>query len=180
MDQSKLRLIAFSDASFANNVDFSNQIGYVIILADDNRCNLLQWSSTKCKRVTRSVLASELYAMIHTFDAACVLKYTIDAITKQSVPLILCTDSLSLFECLVKLGTTKEKRLMIDISSIREAYELREIAEIVWIKGSSNPADSMTKSNSNRALDEMIANNQYKLEKEAWVERGNNSGVENE
>ncbi|POS82418.1 hypothetical protein EPUL_005471, partial [Erysiphe pulchra] len=92
LDQSKLRLIAFSDASFANNVDFSSQIGYVIILADDNHCNLLHWSSTKCKRVTRSVLASELYAMIHVFDAACVLKYTVDAITKQSMPLILCTD----------------------------------------------------------------------------------------
>lgn len=179
LDQSKLRLIAFSDASFANNADFSSQIGYVIILADDQHCNLLQWSSTKCKRVTRSVLASELYAMINAFDAACVLKYTIDLITKQSVPLILCTDSLSLFECLVKLGTTKEKRLMIDVSSIREAYELREIAEIVWIKGPSNPADSMTKSNSNRALDDIIASNRYILDKEAWVERDDNSTLKN-
>lgn len=171
LNQSKLRLIAFSDGSFANNADFSSQIGFVIILADDHHCNLIQWSSSKCKRVTRSVLASELYAMIYAFDAACVLKFTLDAIMSQSVPLILCTDNFSLYECLVKLRTTKEKRLMIDISSIRETYELRQVAEIVWIKGTSNPADSMTKSNSNQTLNEMIASNCYKLEKEAWVER---------
>ncbi|KAI0998985.1 hypothetical protein K3495_g9207 [Podosphaera aphanis] len=115
--------------------------------------------------------------MVHAFDAACGLKYTIDASIKKSVPLVLCTDSFSLYECLVKVGTTKEKRLMIDSSSIREACELREIAEIVWIKGPSNPADSMTKSNSNRALEEMISSNRYQLEKEAWVERDEESNL---
>ncbi|KAI1007692.1 hypothetical protein K3495_g534 [Podosphaera aphanis] len=115
--------------------------------------------------------------MVHAFDVAYVLKYTIDAIIKKSVPLVFCTDSFSLYACLVKLGTTKETRLMIDISSIREAYELGEIAEIVWIKGPSKPADSMTKSNSNRALEEMISSNRYKLEKEAWVERDEDSNL---
>ena len=116
--------------------------------------------------------------MAHGFDIGSTVKATIGKIFGTEISLIICTDSRSLYDCLTKLGTTQEKRLMIDISSIRETYELREIAEIVWIKSSSNPADSMTKSNSNRALDEMIASNQYKLEKEAWVERDNNSGAE--
>jgi hypothetical protein len=37
----------------------------------------------------------------------------------SSLPTIVYTDSLSLYEYIVKLGTTKEKRLMIDIIAIR-------------------------------------------------------------
>jgi hypothetical protein len=43
---------------------------------------------------------------------------------------IVYTDSYSLYECLVKLGTTKKKRLIIDVMIIRESYENRELFEI--------------------------------------------------
>ncbi|KHJ31158.1 hypothetical protein EV44_g3317 [Erysiphe necator] len=172
LKQDSLRLVVFTDSSFANNPDYSSQIGFVIVLADtDGNCNIIQWSSIKCKRITRSVLASELYAMINGFDAACVLKHTIDTMNGKPIPLSLCVDSFSLYECLVKLGTTREKRLMIDISAIRQAYERREITEVIWIKGESNVADSMTKSVGNKALNRMIATNKLDLERKAWVER---------
>ena len=45
-------------------------------------------------------------------------------------PTIVCTDSYSLYECLVKLGTIKEKRLMIDIIALRQSYEKRELTEV--------------------------------------------------
>lgn len=69
--------------------------------------------------------------MANGFDAACVIKHTIDNIFNRPLPLIVCIDSFSLYECLVKIGTTREKRLMIDISAIHQAYERREIAEII-------------------------------------------------
>ena len=110
----------FTDASFANNADLSSQISTVLVLSDDsNKANILHWSSTKCKRVTRSVLASELYAMVHGFDTAGAIKATIDKILNIKLPLVLYTDSKSLYDCLVKLGTTQEKRLMIDVLSLR-------------------------------------------------------------
>ena len=90
--------------------------------------------------------------MILGFDNACVLKYTIDQILNDKVPIIICIDSYSLFECLVKFGTTHDKRLMIDITAIRQAYERREIAEVIWITGESNPADALTKHNGNEAF----------------------------
>jgi hypothetical protein len=160
------------DSSFANNKDHSSQIGYVIALADSsNNCNLLHWSSVKCRRITRSVIASELYAMGHGFDCACVLKHTLDNMLNVAVPIVIYIDSFSLYECLVKLGTTNEKRLMIDLMAIRQAYERREIAEIVWIKGNHNPADSMTKHNGNNALNHIIESNRLRIEAEGWVER---------
>jgi hydroxymethylglutaryl-CoA reductase len=85
--------------------------------------------------------------------------------------LVLYTDSKSLYECLVKLGTTQEKRLMIDIMCLRQAYKRREIAEVKWIKGESNLADAMTKSKSSNALKRLIDTNTLQLDVEEWVER---------
>jgi hypothetical protein len=116
LDLQSLKLIVFTDVSFANNQDLSSQIGFVITLSDkDNKANILHWSLIKCKRVIRSVLASELYAMAHGFDAGAAIKSTIEAILYIRLPLILCTDSKSLYDCLVKLGTTQEKRLIVDL-----------------------------------------------------------------
>ena len=85
--------------------------------------------------------------------------------------IVVCTDSYSLYECLVKLGTTKEKRLMIDIMALRQSYERREITEIRWIDGKDNPADAMTKSNPNKALERFIDSNQLTVRVEGWVQR---------
>ena len=99
----------------------------MIVLADENdNCNIIHWSSIKCKRVTRSVIASKLYAMTHGFDTTCTLKDTLDKIAQRQTSIVICIDSLSLYECLVKLVTTYEKRLMIDIMTIRQSYERRE------------------------------------------------------
>src|SRR5215469_17418952 len=136
LDLTTTKLFVFVDGSFANNKDFSSQIGYLIILANEVstgteefkiKGNLVHYSSTKCKRVTRSVLASEIYGMVGGVDMAIAINTTIKMITDQlgfpGISIIVCTDSFSLYECLVKLGTTKEKRLMIDIMAIRQSYE---------------------------------------------------------
>ena len=171
--EASLRLVIFTDASFANNADLSLQIGYMITLADtENNANILHWSSTKCKRVTRSVLASELYGMVNGFDIGGAIKETIEKIMKiDNLPLTLCTDSKSLFECLVKLGTTQEKRLMIDILCLRQSYERREIAEVIWIDGECNPADAMTKAHPCQALRDLIDRNRIDIKAAGWVER---------
>ena len=100
-------MIVFTDASFANNRDLFSQIGYILVLADrTGRANIIHWSSTKCKRVTRSVLASELYGMAHGFDIGALVKAIVDRALGITLLLVICTDSKSLYECLVKLGTT--------------------------------------------------------------------------
>ena len=66
------------DASFTNNKDLSLQIGYILVLADiTNKANIMHWSSIKCKRITRSVLASKLYAMAYGFDISATIKSTV-------------------------------------------------------------------------------------------------------
>ena len=90
------------------------------------------------------------------------------------LPLVLYTDSKLLYKCLVKLGTTQEKRLIIDIICLCQAYKRKEIAKVKWIKGESNLANAITKSNSksSNALKQLIDTNTLQLEVEEWVERG--------
>ena len=63
----------------------------------------------------------------------------------EQLPLVLYTDLKSLYNCLVKLGTTQEKRLMVNLMCLRQAYEQHKITEVKWINGGNNPADAMTK-----------------------------------
>ncbi len=71
-----------------------------------------------------------MYAMINDFDVEAVIKSIIERMLHISLSLILLTDSKSLFDCLIKLETTSEKRLMIDLMCLRQSYEKREIAKI--------------------------------------------------
>jgi len=47
------------------------------------------------------------------------LKIITDRLELPVIPIIIYTNLYSLYKCLVKLGTTKEKRLMIDIIALR-------------------------------------------------------------
>jgi hypothetical protein len=69
----------------------------------------------KYKRVTRSILASELYRIVHGFDISSLVKSIINKVLEIEVLLIVYIDSKSLYEYLVKLGTIREKRLIIDV-----------------------------------------------------------------
>ena len=73
--------------------------------------------------------------------------------------LVVCIDSKSLYECLVKLGITQEKRLIVDVMCLRLAYKRREIAKVKWIKGNTNPADAIMKSKPSNALKLLINTN---------------------
>ena len=65
--------------------------------------------------------------MVNNVNISFAINATVNIIMKQinlsSISLVMCTDSYSLYECIIKLGITREKRLMIDIMALREIYE---------------------------------------------------------
>lgn len=198
LDLARAKLFIFADASFANNRDLSSQIGFLIVLAEEEAGpqdslgttahqprdssqsfaltgNILHWTSMKCKRVTRSVLASEIYGLVAGYDAGFVIASVLTTINSRlrlpPPPVVVCTDSYSLYECLVKMGSTTEKRLMIDLLALRQSYERREIDEVRWIDGRDNPADALTKSAANDALKRLVDGGRLQVRVEAWVDR---------
>jgi len=92
LDLTQTKLVIFTDGSFANNKDLSSQLGFLIVLGTERRTgishdfeiygNIVHWNSSKCKRVTRSVLASELYGMVSGFDCAIALSTTLQRIVR--------------------------------------------------------------------------------------------------
>jgi len=57
--------------------------------------------------------------MAYGFDMGAVVKSIVDRALEIDLPLVVYIDSKSLYECLVKLGTTQEKRLIIDVICLR-------------------------------------------------------------
>ncbi len=113
------------------------------------------------------MLVSEIYGIVTGANLAYAIGSTIAKITNKldlpPIPIIVYTDLYSLYECLVKLGTTKEKRLIIDIIALRQSYERRELYEIRWINGLNNPADAITKATPNKALETFVSTNQIRV-----------------
>ena len=76
------------------------------------------------------VLQTSIYPSFETTHPGLFSRPTSLSAFDTAIPIVVCTDSYLLYECLVKLGTTKEKRLMIDIIALRQSYKRRELFEI--------------------------------------------------
>lgn len=66
------------------------------------------------------------------------------------IPLHGYTDSHSLYDWLVRINETAEKRLLTDLRMFWQAYERREITVVFWIPTAQNPADG------NRQLEKVM------------------------
>ncbi len=93
-----------------------------------------------------------------------------DQLGINNFPVVMYTDSFSLYKCLVKLGTMKEKRLMIDIIALQQSYERRELIEIQQIEGDSNPIDAMTKPKPNKCLKQLVSSNWLEIKVKGQVD----------
>jgi hypothetical protein len=71
---------------------------------------------------------------------------------------------------LVKLGTTQEKRLIIDILALRQLYEHKKIAKIRWIHNRDNPANALTKATANSSLTQLISINKLVVKMKEHIE----------
>jgi hypothetical protein len=172
LNQSILRLVIFIDSSFVINSDLFSHSEYVICLVNDTHANILHWSSMKCKWVTSNVLAIELFAMIHEFDVDLILKsILIKMLDITLISLTLITDSKFLYDCLIRLSITIEKRLIINVMILRQFYERREIIEMIWIHEINNSTNFMTKTKSSSALKTKINTNKIDLNITEWVKR---------
>ena len=172
LELNSLRLMLFTDAAFANTDEFKSKLGFFVLLADGkNNANIVHYGSTRCCRVTRSVLASELHALSYGLDNGYIVRETIQDILQRSIPIEVYIDSRTLFNVITKFGATKEKRLQINASSSRQSYSKGEMEKICWIFGSQNLADALTKSllTTSHALWNTMVRNKVIVSPRGWV-----------
>jgi hypothetical protein len=61
--------------------------------------------------------------MAYSFNIGTSVKSIINRILEMELLLVVYTDSKSLYECLIKLGTIREKHLIINIIYLYQVYE---------------------------------------------------------
>lgn len=172
LDRTTLRLRVYADSAFANNKDQSSQMGYVILLCDGTgQAHVLSYTSRKCKRVVRSIMAGEVYAFSAAFDEAFVIRYDLERLYSRHIPLIMFTDSKQLFDVVTKASHPTEKRLMVDIAAARQAYNRQDISSVGLIASEHNLSDAMTKPRCGPALDTFLRTGVVHTPVVQWVNR---------
>ena len=148
-DVNNCKLVVFSDASHSNLPDgVSSAGGFVIFLVDgqSNACPLY-WESRKIRRVVKSTLAAETLAAADAIDSAYYIGHILSQILsdgKSKIPIELFVDNKSLFDNVYSVKSVSEKRLRIDIASIKELVATEKL-KVKWVETGDQVADVLTK-----------------------------------
>ncbi|CAE7230751.1 RE1, partial [Symbiodinium sp. CCMP2456] len=188
------RIVAYTDASWANHEDLRSQAGYLVFVTGQNvftvegdSASLVEWRSHRIQRRCRSTLAAETMSMDAGFDAAIFVRELLAEALLETyrptqsgrlpewfLPPHVVTDCRSLYDLVTKdgpLGATQEKRLTLDIGAIREsAEELDRDCENLketfrWADSASQLADHLTKKKPSWQLRDALGLNRLSLKK---------------
>lgn len=84
----------FFSAGFDTNAACSSQLSFITVMMDNRqRANTVYYGSLISKRITRSIMAAELFTIVHGFDVSSTIRLAINAIHNQNVLLTLYTDT---------------------------------------------------------------------------------------
>lgn len=112
IDVISFQVVVISDASFANTLVLRNQLGYIVFMAyDKRRANIVHYGSSRCGRVTRSVMVAETHAVIHAVDVGMLIRDVLKKLLGQSSEMEAYVYSGTLLDALTKNSKTAERRL---------------------------------------------------------------------
>ncbi len=131
------RLVVFSDASHANLSDGAGSMGaYVLLLVEGNRCCPIAWRAAKIKRVVRSTIAAEALSLLEAIENGLYVKDHLKILLGlTTLPLIAYIDNKSVVDAIHSTRLVEDKRLRIDMASLKELLNNREVCSIQWIPG---------------------------------------------
>ena len=159
LDLNDVYLVTFCDAAYANLKDGSSQGALIIFLtARNGKCCPLAWQSKKIKRLVKSSLSGESWAMIEAVETAELLQKMLqEIINVKSIPIICMTDCNSLYNELHTSNTIEDKGLRVPIGGLRRKVKNKEFT-VKWIPKELQLADPLTKAGApNKELREVLA-----------------------
>ena len=115
-------------------------------------------------------------ALADGFDAGYSIRHDLARMIGRKIPISMFTDSLSLFDVVTKATITAERRLMIDIAGVKQAYKTREIHTLGFIRTNYNVADALTKVKACDAMRKALRTGKLEHPVEQWVERKEEEG----
>ena len=140
-------MLLYTDASFQNLYDGGSQGAYFIIIFDlqSHYFYPISWSSHRIKRVVKSTLAAETLSLIEGLDTALFLNEIMLFLLQKKMKIYAVIDSKQLHDSINSSKCITEKRLRVDISSIKLLKEQGEIEDVKWVSASKQLADTLTK-----------------------------------
>ena len=138
--------VVFCDASYGNLRDSSSQGGFIIFLVSKSgKCSPVTWQSKKIRRVCKSTLAAESWAMIEAVETAELLQSQFSEVqNSKKKEMIVMTDCRSLFDAMHTSKNVDDKGLRIPIACLRQRVRGNEMT-VRWIPTNSQLADCLTK-----------------------------------
>lgn len=164
-----LKILGYSDASFAGNFDLLSQLVRIFLLVDDKGTEIpVTYISHKSRGFLALYSPPRLsYFQIFILTQCSLMEQDLD----RCVPLHLLTDSKSLFDIISKGSRANEKRLMLDIYAARERYHANEISNIGFVRSEHNMADSLTNEHKQASLLAIMHFYSHSIEVEQWILR---------
>jgi len=89
-------------------------------------------------------------------DYALTFAFDLEMMLGTDIPVLMFTDSKCIFDTITKLSSVAEKRLLIDITSIREDYSTGVVSNVAHVSSQFNLADPLTKDVNSPLLDQLM------------------------
>ena len=149
LDLATMKIVIYSDASYCNLPDGSSQGGHIIFLCDAYGVMVpITWSSTKIRRIARSVLAAECLALQDAADSAVLIAGLLSEMlynSKKSINIVAKTDNRGVHGALISTKAVKDMRLRVDMAYLKQMLEKQELEKVLWIHSAEQLADCLTK-----------------------------------
>ena len=145
-----LEIHIFTDASFGNLRDSGSQRGHFIITKGNNqKMNPISWQSHKIKRIVKSMLARETLTLSEgkddAFSISMLLSELLNNHHQKTIPLKCFVDHSNLVEAIKSTKLVVDKKLRIEIASIKEILDKGEICLVTWLKSNDQIANCLSK-----------------------------------
>lgn len=144
--------MSFTDASF-NTISHqvygqtcsTSGIGYLEPSHYSRNNGVIDCTSRKQRRVCYSAYGDDILACSTAEDRGFAIKQVLVGLisTLHCVQQVR-TDSKTLFDLVTTLHVGKENRLRQTVQQIRDAFESKELNQVLWIRNHANIAESLT------------------------------------
>lgn len=159
-------IVAFGDSAFANVEGCKSQFGTVLCLTNHpelvsqgrfDLCCPVSWVSGTVKRVVRSTLAAEAYAISEALESGELCRTFLSEVFNPGTPirrledllsrqLVVHTDAMNLkTTCSRDCGSVADKRLRIVVAMLRQSFTPSRNTHLSWIHTGKMVADALTK-----------------------------------
>ena len=147
-DLDSLTVVSFCDASFGNLPNAGSQGAFLSFIVDKNgKYSLIAWQSKKIRRVVKSTIAAECLAAVEAAEMTTYIAAVIRDILSlpKSIDTILFCDNKNLVSAVHSSTNLEDRRLVIDVSVIRDLLQQHELTHFKWIATEFQVANTLTK-----------------------------------